>query len=207
MRVVVRIIFTLAGLLLLATAPVAAGVNTADLSVTKAATPNPVVPGSNITYTITVQNAGPQDATNVAWDDAVPTGTTFVSATAPAGWTLTTPPVGGTGTVTGTRALLTVADGAQVFTLVVQVGAGVSNGTPIDNIVDVDGSSVDPNLLNNSFIAIVTAGVPATPVPSVPNAAMPEPAGANMTTPLGIAVVLMAGLAALAVVSGRRSSA
>jgi uncharacterized repeat protein (TIGR01451 family) len=206
MRVVIRVALT-AVLFILAAGSVAAGVNTADLSITKAATPNPVLPGSNITYTITVQNVGPQDATSVAWDDALPPGTTFVSLTGPAGWSLVTPAVGGTGTVTGTRLILTVADGAQVFTLVVQVDAGVKNGTLFDNIVNVDGSSIDPNPINNSFITIVTAGVPATPVPSVPNAAMPAPASTNPAIPLGIAVVLMAGLSMLAVLSRRRAEA
>jgi uncharacterized repeat protein (TIGR01451 family) len=198
-------------LLGLAAGPVAAGVPfpDADLSVTKSGTPNPVAPGGTITYTITVQNLGPDDAPDVNWSDAPPIGTTtFVSLTAPAGWSTTTPPVGGTGSVSALHANLTVAAGPQVFTLVVQVDADVADATLLDNFTSVvSASSNDPNIINNSFLAITTVAVPPAPVPSVPDAAMPEPASTNPAIPIGFAVILMAGLAALAVVNRRRSSA
>src|SRR5207237_7364968 len=52
----------------------------ADLSVTKTDAPDPVTAGTNLTYTITVSNAGSSDAQGVSLTDAVPAGTTFVSA-------------------------------------------------------------------------------------------------------------------------------
>lgn len=55
--------------------------NVADLSVTKTvddATPNP---NQNLTFTITVANGGPQQATTVSLTDQLPAGLTFVSAT------------------------------------------------------------------------------------------------------------------------------
>ena len=64
----------------LATTAVAAS---ADLSTTKTASPNPVVANSNITYTITVTNAGPSVATAAALTDTLPAGTTFVSLVSP----------------------------------------------------------------------------------------------------------------------------
>ncbi|HUQ39858.1 MAG TPA: hypothetical protein VM030_06855, partial [Acidimicrobiales bacterium] len=72
----------------------------ADVSVTKTDSPDPVVAGQSITYTITVANAGPSDATGVALADVVPTGTTFVSLTQGSGptATLSSPAVGGGGT-------------------------------------------------------------------------------------------------------------
>src|SRR5215218_2953416 len=72
----------------------------ADLAVTKTDILDPVVAGANLTYTITVTNAGPNNAQSVQLTDPVPASTTFVSFTAPPGWTITTPFVGGTGTVT-----------------------------------------------------------------------------------------------------------
>lgn len=69
----------------------------ADISVTKTDSPDPVNAGTNIAYTITVGNAGPS-AANVTLTDTVPTNTTFVSLTA-AGWTCSTPAVGGTGAI------------------------------------------------------------------------------------------------------------
>src|SRR5205823_5305398 len=57
------------------------GVNTAaDLSITKSDSPDPVLAGNDLTYTIQVTNAGPSFARNVSISDAVPAGTSFVSA-------------------------------------------------------------------------------------------------------------------------------
>ena len=53
----------------------------ADLSLTKAG-PLLVQPGTTITYTMVVSNAGPGDATGVVLDDPTPTGLTFVSSSA-----------------------------------------------------------------------------------------------------------------------------
>lgn len=58
--------------------PVPVGV--ADLSLTKVASNNTPNVGSNITFTITVNNGGPSIATNVAVQDQLPTGFTFISA-------------------------------------------------------------------------------------------------------------------------------
>ncbi len=53
---------------------------TADLSITKTDSPHPVYEGNLLTYTITVNNGGPDDATNVTVNDTLPPDTTFVSA-------------------------------------------------------------------------------------------------------------------------------
>src|SRR5262245_41468501 len=88
----------------------------ADLSVTKTDSPDPVSAGASLTYMITVTNNGPNVAA-AELNDSVPANTTFVSLTAPAGWSVTTPAVGGTGTITATNAAAAV--GNHVFTLVV----------------------------------------------------------------------------------------
>src|SRR5262249_25165802 len=106
--------------------------NTADLSITKADNPDPVTAGSNLTYTISVTNAGPNDAENVTVTDLVPANTTFVSFTASAGFTNTTPAVGGTGAVTSTGGTV-AAGGNAVFTLVVNVNPSAPNGGTIAN--------------------------------------------------------------------------
>ncbi|TDW15039.1 DUF7507 domain-containing protein [Kribbella kalugense] len=56
----------------------------ADLSVTKTA-PATVVAGNELTYTLTVHNAGPSDAVGAVVSDTLPAGTTFVSGTGPGG--------------------------------------------------------------------------------------------------------------------------
>jgi uncharacterized repeat protein (TIGR01451 family) len=51
----------------------------ADLSVTKLATPNPVVAGRTLSSKITVANAGPSRARNITLTDSLPAGVTFAS--------------------------------------------------------------------------------------------------------------------------------
>jgi uncharacterized repeat protein (TIGR01451 family) len=58
----------------------------ADLSVTKIATPDPVQVGQTLSYTITVNNAGPDSAKNVIVTDTLPDKILFMAAIAD-GWT------------------------------------------------------------------------------------------------------------------------
>lgn len=121
-----------------------AGATTADLSVSKTDSPDPVAIGNDITYTITVTNAGPDTATSAVLLDMVPTNTTFRSIIPPAGWTCPTQPAsGGTGAVSCSNA--SFASGAAVFTLVVRVGISVTDGTIISNTASISSSSFDPN--------------------------------------------------------------
>ena len=62
-------------------------------------TPQPTIfAGEDLTYALTVTNAGPIIAARAELKDATPPNTAFVFATAPPGWTITQqPPVGGTG--------------------------------------------------------------------------------------------------------------
>ena len=53
----------------------------ADLQVEKSDSPDPVIAGSNLTYTIKVTNLGPSDNSGFTLSDALPAGTSFVSAT------------------------------------------------------------------------------------------------------------------------------
>src|SRR5204863_5126068 len=52
----------------------------ADVSITKSDSPDPVTAGTDLTYTLTVKNAGPSFARSVQATDPVPAGTSFVSA-------------------------------------------------------------------------------------------------------------------------------
>jgi len=54
---------------------------TVDLVVALSAAPNPVEIQNNLTYSLSVQNTGPSDATNVSLVDTLPANATFVSAT------------------------------------------------------------------------------------------------------------------------------
>jgi uncharacterized repeat protein (TIGR01451 family) len=131
----------------------------ADLSITKTDSPDPVAIGNDITYTVTVTNGGPNAASSVTLTDTVPTNTTFRSITAPTGWSCTNPAVGATGTITCTNSSLS-SGATAVFTLVVRVGAAVTDGTTISNTASVSSSTADPNSANNTATTTTTAKTP-----------------------------------------------
>lgn len=68
-----------------ALSPAGALAATADLSVDKADSPDPVAVGSQLAYSITVSNAGPAAANQVQLDDGLPNRVDFVSATSSQG--------------------------------------------------------------------------------------------------------------------------
>jgi uncharacterized repeat protein (TIGR01451 family) len=135
-----------------------------NLTLTKTGTPNQVLPGSNITYTITLSNTGDLAAADVSLNELVPANTTFVSFTAPAGWTASTPPSGGPGTVSATSATLAAGTSA-VFTFVVQVSLATPPGTVVTNTATATTSSTEVVVADNSAnestaVAATVAGVP-----------------------------------------------
>lgn len=135
---------------------------TADLSVDIVGLPDPVRSGQQLTYTVTVSNAGPNAAGNVVATTMVPAATSFVSANATTG-SLDTPTVGLAGPVSLEIGIL--ASGQTVtLTLVVQVNA--PTGSTVLNTATVSSTAFDPNTANNT--APDGAGVidPITP-PSI----------------------------------------
>ena len=112
----------------------------ADLSVVKTDSPDPVTAGANLTYTLTVSNAGPDDASNVEVVDTLPGGVAFVSAT---------PSQGSCGEAAGvvTCDLGTIANGASATVTIV-----VTTGGPgvITNTVTVDADENDPDPSDNT---------------------------------------------------------
>ena len=74
----------LAALLVASPAQTAPG-DIADLSLTKADSPDPVTVDTTLTYTIGVANLGPQGATDVTVTDRLPSHSRFVSASASSG--------------------------------------------------------------------------------------------------------------------------
>jgi uncharacterized repeat protein (TIGR01451 family) len=121
------------------------------LAISKIDTPDPVVAGQNVTYTITVTNSGPGPAASATLSDPLPAGTTFVSLSAPGGWSCTTPPVGGSGAISCTIASLGVGSG--VFTLTAAIAPTTTGGTVVTNTATVSSSTTDPNPANNSASA------------------------------------------------------
>jgi uncharacterized repeat protein (TIGR01451 family) len=128
-----------------------------DVSVTKT-NPATVTAGANITYNLTVTNGGPALAQNVQLTDMVPSGTTFVSESHPAGWTATAPaPGSSSGTVTESIGNL-AANTSATFMIVVKARAADVNGSTIANTANVSTATPDTNTGNDSATstAIIT---------------------------------------------------
>jgi uncharacterized repeat protein (TIGR01451 family) len=111
----------------------------ADLSITKSDSPDPVNVGSSLTYTITVKNNGPSGATGVKMTDSLPETVTFVSATPSQG------SCNGTTTVTCSLGSLSNGASATVTIVVTPTQAG-----SLSNTASVTSTEADPNTNNNS---------------------------------------------------------
>ncbi|MFN8525950.1 MAG: hypothetical protein U0821_22850 [Chloroflexota bacterium] len=118
----------------------------ADLGITKTASPDPVLVGQNVTYTIIVSNAGPSTATNVQALDLLPSNSNFSSVT----------PSQGTCT-SGAQvscALGTLAGGASATISLVATATAAGAMT---NVASVSGSERDPSPGNNGVTQTATA--------------------------------------------------
>ncbi len=122
----------------------------ANLSVTASAAPVPAIVGEPLTYTVTVANSGPSNATAVVLTDLVPPGTGFVSANSSQGTASES-----AGVVTAN--LGTINSGATA-TVAITVTPN-SPGAKI-NVASVTGDVTDLDLGNNSVTTSVTANNP-----------------------------------------------
>jgi uncharacterized repeat protein (TIGR01451 family) len=129
-----------------------------DLSIIKAANPNPVYVKAPLTYTLTMGNAGPSSADHVTVVDTLPPGVTFVSAAGP-GWTCSQ----SGGVVTCTLPSM-AAGGGSVITIAVKAPA-----TPgfITNTATVSSNTPDINPSNNTAHATVLVIAPTIVVSPV----------------------------------------
>jgi uncharacterized repeat protein (TIGR01451 family) len=144
----------------------------ADLSVPEIGTPNPVLTGSDITYRVTVDNAGVNDAANPSLAHVIPAGTTFRSIDVPPGWSCTTPSVGGTGSITCGGAMLGPAETAAVAP-VVRVDCALPDGTVIHSRAAAASETPDPRPFDNASSATTVA---ANPPPAISDVSVDRPA-------------------------------
>ena len=156
----------------------------ADLAVTKVDTPDPVNAGTNLTYTITLTNNGPDAAANASWSDTLPAGTTFVSLSAPGGWSCTTPGVGAGGTVSCSIAAFPA--GSAAFSLVIKVGANVASGTVLSNTATATSATADSSPGNNSATSTTTVATSADLSLMKTDTPDPVTAGGNLTYSLKV---------------------
>lgn len=119
-------------------------ISTVDVSIVKTG-PTLANAGQNITYTIVVSNAGPDDAINVGFSDTLPPNTTFVSLTYTSG---------AEASCSANTCTIPVLpdDQSTTFSLVLQAG----DTTSITNSVTVGTSSFDTDPNDNSSSATTT---------------------------------------------------
>ncbi len=117
----------------------------ADLAVTKVVDdPTPAV-GGNVTFTVTVTNAGPDTAQAVSVADALPSGLTFVSAST------------ATGSYASGSGVWTVGALANGASATLDIVATVAVPTVRTNTATVSSTTFDPNAANNTDSASVDA--------------------------------------------------
>lgn len=114
---------------------------TSDLSVTKTVNPNNPKYGSNVTFTITATNNGPNNNTNVSVSDVIPSGYTTVNYT---------PSTGTYNATTGVWAIGTLNNGSSATLSIV---AKVLSAGSYTNTATIIGSLSDPDTSNNSASA------------------------------------------------------
>jgi uncharacterized repeat protein (TIGR01451 family) len=132
----------------------------ADLAISKTAAPNPVVAGTNVTYTIGVNNAGPSDAPNVVVKDTIPAQVSVLSVSPSAGSCTAGIPGNPLQPLTCTMGTL-ANGGSATITVVAAVSPTVPNGTVINNNASVSSDVSDPNNGNNSATSAVTVNTSA----------------------------------------------
>jgi uncharacterized repeat protein (TIGR01451 family) len=122
------------------------GSPSADLNASIGAAPNPVHRNKDLTYTITVQNAGPSGASGTVTADQLPANVQFQSLSAPAGSSCTTPAAGSTGTVKCSVGSLAAGSSLrlQIVALVV-----APKGVTISDTVKASSNTFDPDLQDN----------------------------------------------------------
>jgi large repetitive protein len=122
--------------------------NDADIAVTKTG-PSSAGPNTDVTYTITVANGGPNAGQTVVMTDTLPGDMTFVSlGQSGATFSCTTPAAGSGGTISCTAGTL-AAGASTTFTLVGHIPNTASAGATYVNTASVT-SKNDPNDENNS---------------------------------------------------------
>jgi CSLREA domain-containing protein/uncharacterized repeat protein (TIGR01451 family) len=134
-------------------------VGAADLAVTKTASPNPVTVGSNLTFTITATNNGPDVVTNAVVTDNLPLSVVFVSCNSTNGGVC-----GGSGN-NRTITFPTLAAGASAtITIVATVDCSLADNSTISNTATISASVADPVPTNNSATSMTTVSHPGAQI-------------------------------------------
>jgi uncharacterized repeat protein (TIGR01451 family) len=132
-----------------------------DLAVTGTA-PARATAGQPVQYTFTVANNGPDPVNGVTFTDVLPANSSYVSATAPPGWTVSGPLAGQAGTVIFTDTATLPAGGKAGFTVNILASQTGTSGTTLVNAATVSPAAQDTAPGNNS-VSLTTTWSPGPP--------------------------------------------
>jgi uncharacterized repeat protein (TIGR01451 family) len=171
----------------------------ADLMVAVSDSPDPVVVGSQITYTITVTNNGPDPAANITVSENLPSSLQFSTCPSTAGGTC-----GGTGnnrTITFTSLAATAS---ATITIKAVVNCNNANNSSISNTASVTSSTADNVSSNNSASTTTTVNNPGASL-SPTSQSFVQPGGSgtvDVTVPFGCSWSAVSNDSWITVVSG-----
>jgi uncharacterized repeat protein (TIGR01451 family) len=147
----------------------------ADLAITKTDTPDPVVAGETLSYSLAISNNGPSDAGGITITDTLPTGVSFASASPGCSQSA--------GVVTCTLAGL--SSGANLARTIVVTVNSATTGL-LSNSVEISGNQFDPDSSNNSDL--ITTTVNAVADLQVSKTDTPDPVVAGETLSYSLAI-------------------
>jgi uncharacterized repeat protein (TIGR01451 family) len=110
--------------------------------------PTSVSANTNVSYSVTITNNGPDAADNVTLFNPVPYNSTFVSASTAAGFTCTLPTAGDVGDISCTSPSLAL-NASAAFTFVFNVNSDVKNGSAVYEWAKTDTDTNEPDKSNN----------------------------------------------------------
>ncbi len=153
----------------------------ADLSISKSATPNPVASGQALTYTLLVTNHGPDSANGVSVSDTLPSGVTFVSVSPSQGSCAGNPTV---------VCNLGILRQGEVATIRIIVTAGAPGTVSNSATVSADTSDSDTSNNTSGPVATTITGTAsgASADLSITKSAAPDPVvvGGTLTYTLAV---------------------
>ena len=111
----------------------------ADLGITIADSPDPVVAGTDLTYTVTVTNYGPSSSTGYAASATLPAGVSLVSITG-----ADSADCSGTTAIACSRGTDLTVGSSVAYTLTVTAAASLTDGTTLTAPASVTGTDPEP---------------------------------------------------------------
>jgi uncharacterized repeat protein (TIGR01451 family) len=117
-------------------------------------------PGSEVAFSVSITNLGPDPAASVVFDDALPAGMTFVSLAVPVGWSCTTPAVGSGGNIRCTLLELPASPTPVAFALLARIDPGAAAGAFFTSIASAASATFDPTSENDASTAVVQTPPP-----------------------------------------------